>query len=69
MLSYPGVGAEHALALRGLADLGIAVELERVGEGEERCIIEGRGRKIVGSGPTADAAAADALALWSADTH
>ncbi len=66
MLSYPGVGAEHALALRGLADLGIAVELERAAEGEELCIIEGRGRKIVGRGPTPDEAAGDALERWRA---
>ena len=67
MLSYPGVGAEHALALRALADLGIAVELERVAEGEELCVIEGRGRKIVGRGPTAAAAAADALGAWRSE--
>ncbi len=69
MLSYPGVGAEHTLALRALADLGIAVELERMDEGEERCIIEGRGRRVVGSGPTPDAAAGDALGKWLSGTR
>jgi hypothetical protein len=64
VLSYPGVGAEHTLALRALADLGIAVELEREADGGELCIIEGRGRKVVGRGATADAAAGDALAIW-----
>lgn len=64
MLSFPGVGAERALALRELADLGIAVDLERETDREERCIIDGRGRRVVGTGPTADAAAADALERW-----
>ena len=66
MLSYPGVSADRALALRGLVGLGIAVDLEREAGGEERGIIEGRGRRVVGTGPSADAAAADALERWKA---
>ena len=66
MLSYTGVSADRALALRGLVDLGIAVDLEREAGGEERCIIEGRGRRVDGTGPSADAAAADALERWKA---
>ena len=66
MLSYTGVSADRALALRGLVAVGIAVDLERGGGGEERCIIDGRGRRVVGTGPSADAAAADALERWKA---
>ena len=66
MLSYTGVSADRELALRGLVDLGIGVDLEREAGGDERCIIEGRGRRVVGTGPSADAAAADALERWKA---
>ena len=65
MLRLTGVEPERALALRRLMDLGCSVALERpLREEGEICVIEGRGHKIVGRGPTADAAAADALARW-----
>lgn len=65
MLSFPGVSAEHAERLRVLADAGCAVAIERpLGEDGELCVIEGRGRRVAGRGPDADAAAADALARW-----
>lgn len=64
MLSFPGVSADRAVALRELAEVGCAVSIERETESEERCIIDGRGRRAVGTGPTADAAAADALERW-----
>lgn len=67
MLSFPGVSADRADRLRQLADVGCAVTLEREEGGEERCIIASRGRRVIGTGATADAAAADALEMWSAD--
>jgi len=63
VLSYPGVAAERAVKLRELADVGWAVTLERpLGEEVELCVIEGRGRRVIGRGASADDAAADALA-------
>lgn len=63
MLSYEGVEAGRAVRLRALADIGWAVSIDRpLGEEGERCIIEGHGMRAVGRGPSADAAAADALA-------
>ncbi len=67
VLSFPGVGAGHAVRLRELADVGCAVTIERETGGDERCIIASRGRRVIGTGATADAAAADALERWSAD--
>ena len=65
MLRLTGVDSERALALRALMDVGCSVALERpLGEQGEICVIEGRGHQVVGRGPTADAAAADALAKW-----
>ncbi len=65
MLSFPGVRADRAVKLRELADVGWAVSIQREAESEERCIIEGRGRRVIGTGATADAAATDALERWS----
>lgn len=63
MLSYPGVAAERAVRLRELADVGWAVSIERpLDESGELCVIEGHGRRVIGRGESADAAAADALA-------
>lgn len=63
MLSYTGVAAERAVQLRELADVGWAVSIERLlGEEAELCVIEGHGRRVIGRGASADAAAADALA-------
>ena len=65
MLSFPGVDADRARRLRELADMGCAVTIERpLGETGEMCVIEDRGRRAVGRGADADAAAADALARW-----
>ena len=66
MLSFSGVSAERAVRLRELADVGCAVSIEREPGGEERCIIASRGRRVIGTGATADAAAADALERWGA---
>jgi hypothetical protein len=63
VLSYPGVAAERAVKLRELADVGWAVSIERpLGEDADLCVIEGRGRRVIGRGESADAAAAEALA-------
>jgi len=63
MLSFEGIGAERAVRLRALVDVGWAVTIERpLGERGEVCIIEGHEMRVVGRGATADAAAADALA-------
>jgi hypothetical protein len=63
MLSFEGVDAARAVRLRALVDLGWAVSIERpLGEDGEVCIIEDHQVRVVGRGPTADAAAADALA-------
>lgn len=67
MLSFPGVRAERAERLRALADMGCAVTLERETGGEERCIVSSERRRVIGTGATPDAAAADALARWGAD--
>lgn len=67
MLSFPGVSADLAVRLRELADVGCAVTVQRETDGEESCIIASRGRQVVGTGATADAAATDALERWSAD--
>jgi hypothetical protein len=65
VLSFPGVAAERAARLRGLADVGCAVTIERpLHEDGEVCVIERHGRRITGRGATADEAAADALSLW-----
>ena len=65
MLSFEGVDAGRAVRLRALADVGWAVSIERaLGEEGELCVIEGRGRRLVGRGPSADAAASDALARF-----
>lgn len=65
MLRFPGIAAERAERLRALADMGCAVTIERpLGEDGELCIVAGRGRRVIGRGPDADAAAADALARW-----
>ena len=51
------------MKLRELADVGWAVLIERpLGEDADLCVIEGRGRRVIGRGESADAAAADALA-------
>jgi hypothetical protein len=64
VLSFEGVEAGRAVRLRELTDLGWGVSIERpLGADGEICIIEeDRGLRIVGRGPSADAAAADALA-------
>lgn len=63
MLSYTGVAAERAIRLRALADVGWAVSIERpLGEDADICVVEGRGRRVIGRGANADDAAADALA-------
>lgn len=67
MLSFPGVSADRAERLRALADVGCAVTLEREAGDVERCIISARGRRVIGTGATADEAAADALSQWSAE--
>lgn len=68
VLSFPGVVAERTERLRALVDAGCAVAIERpLGEEGEICIIERRGRRVVGRGPDADAAAADALQRWEGD--
>ncbi len=67
MLSFPGVSADRAERLRALADMGHAVTLERESGGVERCIVSSERRRVIGTGATADAAAADALARWEAD--
>jgi hypothetical protein len=65
MLSFEGVEAGRAVRLRALADVGWAVSIERpLGEEGELCLIEGHGRRLLGRGPTADAAAAEALARF-----
>jgi hypothetical protein len=65
VLSFEGVEAGRAVRLRSLADVGWAVSIERpLGEEGELCVIEGRGRRLIGRGPSADAAAADALARF-----
>ena len=61
MLSFEGIEAGRAVRLRALVDVGWAVAIERpLGEEGEVCIIEDREVRVVGRGPTADAAAADA---------
>lgn len=68
MLSFPGVAPDRAERLRALADMGCAVTVERpLGEDGEICVIEGRGRYVVGRGANADEAAAAALAEWAED--
>ncbi|HMO00290.1 MAG TPA: hypothetical protein PKD59_12835 [Miltoncostaeaceae bacterium] len=63
MLSFEGIEAGRAVRLRALVDVGWAVVIERpLGEDGEVCIIEGPEGRVTGRGPTADAAAADALA-------
>jgi hypothetical protein len=63
VLSFEGVEPGRAVRLRELTDLGWGVSIERpLGSEGEICIIEDRGLRIVGRGPSADAAAADALA-------
>ncbi|HSJ73178.1 MAG TPA: hypothetical protein VK904_02585 [Miltoncostaeaceae bacterium] len=65
MLSFPGVAAGRAVRLRELVDVGCAVTIERpLGEEGEVCVIERHGRRVTGRGPSADEAAADALARW-----
>lgn len=65
MLSFPGVSADRAERLRGMADAGHAVTIERpLGAEGHVCLIDFRGRRVEGQGQTADAAAADALARW-----
>jgi hypothetical protein len=65
MLSFEGVEPDRAVRLRALADIGFAITIERpLGEKGELCVIEGKGRRVIGRGATADAAAADALAQW-----
>lgn len=65
MLMFTGLTGERAARLRGLADGGCAVTLERpLHERGMECIIELRGRRVVGRGRTADEAAADALGRW-----
>ncbi len=66
MLSYTGVEAGRAARLRELIDVGWAVSIERALEEDlSLCVIEGHGRRIIGRGADADAAAADALAALS----
>ncbi len=63
MLSFEGIEAGRAARLRALVDVGRAVAVERpLGQDGEVCIIEGPQGRVTGRGPTADAAAADALA-------
>jgi len=65
MLSFEGVHPEHAVRLRALADVGFAITIERpLGEKGELCVIEGKGRRVIGRGATADTAVVDALAQW-----
>jgi len=65
MLSFEGVEPDRGVRLRALADLGYALTIERLlGEEGELCVIEGKGRRVLGRGATADAAAADALSQW-----
>jgi hypothetical protein len=63
VLSYTGVAAERAARLRALVDVGWAVSIEHsLDEDTSLCVIEGHGRRVIGRGADADAAAADALA-------
>jgi hypothetical protein len=64
MLSFVGVSAEHSLRLKALAEVGCAVSIVRETDTMERCIIESHGRRVIGQGTSADAAAADALERW-----
>jgi hypothetical protein len=62
VLSYTGVAAERATRLRALIRVGWAVSIERArDEDASLCVIEGHGRRVIGRGADADAAAADAL--------
>lgn len=68
MLRYVGVSSARAVRLRELADLGCATALERVAGGGNVCIIRLGDRRVIGRGPTADDAVADALAQWDRAT-
>ncbi len=65
MLMFTGLTGDRGARLRRLADDGCAVTLERpLHERGMECIIERRGRRVVGHGRTADEAAAEAIARW-----
>jgi hypothetical protein len=67
VLTHMGVNHERSRRLRTLADIGCAVTIERANDTGEWCIVEHQGRRVIGVGATADAAAADALEQWEAD--
>lgn len=68
MLRYVGVSSERAVRLREMAELGCAIALEREARADGHlCVIRLADRRVIGRGPTADAAVASALAMWDDD--